>query len=226
MDTAQNKASLSDLLDKIKGYRDDFLRRSTVSGICRADLISDEFKLKNLPDDFENTLFISYGKKQHKLEYCIGTKLKPKLIKNTDTKGTFEDYKAVLYAIWPKDEDDKVAWLIKKPDHIEFEKKIDDICKSVKPLLEKKKYRKPAREIIEKIRYGRSIDWATIRETDVIVRWSYLKQLDEIIKKLEDETGQKIGQNNNWHNEDFTEVVWNGKRSKFNTPQQTLAVEH
>ena len=30
----------------------------------------------------------------------------------------------------------------------------------------------------------------------------------------------------NWHNNDFTEVLWNGKKYKFNTPQQTLAVEY
>ncbi len=45
-------------------------------------------------------------------------------------------------------------------------------------------------------------------------------------KKKPAETGRdgKGGQSENWHNDDFTEVVWNGKQYKFNKPQQALSV--
>ncbi len=37
---------------------------------------------------------------------------------------------------------------------------------------------------------------------------------------------EKNGQSKNWHNEDFTEVLWNGKQYKFDKPQQTLSVKY
>ncbi len=53
----------------------------------------------------------------------------------------------------------------------------------------------------------------------------------EPTKKPEDttqkiETQGKDGQSKNWHNDDFTEVIWNGKKYKFNKLQQALSVEY
>ena len=36
----------------------------------------------------------------------------------------------------------------------------------------------------------------------------------------------KDRQSKNWHNDDFTEVVWNGKKYKFGKPQQSLSVKY
>ncbi len=52
-----------------------------------------------------------------------------------------------------------------------------------------------------------------------------LTQLDRALEHVRADK-EKDRQDENWHNDDFTEVLWNGKKYKFNKPQQALSVEY
>ena len=65
------------------------------------------------------------------------------------------------------------------------------------------------------------LKWEEISEGYACGSRNIQAHFNSAIKRIE-----KDGQDENWHNDDFTEVLWNGKKYKFNKSQQALSVKY
>jgi hypothetical protein len=50
------------------------------------------------------------------------------------------------------------------------------------------------------------------------------QKIEELAKTFRQIIQENGGEEKNWHNMDFSQVTWNGKKYKFNKPQQALSV--
>jgi len=215
MNTAEGKIpSLNEFLDKVRDFRDDFIKGSIVDMPCRAQSIPDEFKPKGggLPD-VSDILQIYFGEKQHKFTLYFGPNREQKiwLINNTGLK----DYKDMLDKIElesgkgglenPLDfryRESGVAEVLN-----EYVKRIYELSK---PLLSSavKKHRKCAAEVLKIIRNG-GRPWTTRSG----IEWYRIKQLDEIIEELEADSKQI---------EQSRPLAWNKWADVFGVSETTL----
>ncbi len=175
------------LCSDLRDFRADFIRGAIVfRACCRAKNIPDKFKPKDkdLPDNIECRLRISFRTNQHK--FHLWNDREPPynwLINNTG----LADYTDMLGDIWPEG---GYSWLVEKLEHIELlNKKAGSICELSKPLLKIKKYRRYAAKVraIVRCNGGRWTDRSN-------VDWSYPEEIEKIVKELENAVAQRLAE--------------------------------
>lgn len=172
------------LCSDLRNFRADFIRGAVVFGSCQAKNIPDEFKPKDkdLPNNMECRLRISFGNNQHKFRFSkfTGQETYDWLINNTG----LEDYINMLGDIWPEG---GYSWLVEKPEYIELlNQKADHIYELSEPLLREKEYRDIANKVraIAKRNGGR---W-TVRSS---VNCSYPEEIKKAVEEIKSPVAQK-----------------------------------
>jgi len=170
------------LCSDLRDFRADFIRGEVVFGSCRASNIPDKFKPKDkeLPNNLECRLRISFGINQHKFHLWNDQETYDWKINNTG----LEDYINMLGDIWPEG---GYSWLTQKPETIEFlNNKSGSIYESADKLLEEREYRVVATKVKKIVRCNGG-QW-TDRSS---VNWSYPDEIEDIVKELESAVAQE-----------------------------------